>query len=123
MDYNEFLGRVIDKGIAAVKADYSPDDNRREGSIKGFEECRGKSPAQLRDMLIQARKEVYEKFIDTQDSDKKGVDEYWALQGRASEIEWVCNCVSAMLVISGKPEIIPPTARGTIHAAKILGAG
>ena len=47
-------------------------------------------------------------------------EDYWRVRCREAEIEWVCNVVSAMLVNEKKSPIIPPTARGTITAGKIL---
>lgn len=123
MNYNEFLEKVINDGIEAVKNDYKEGDNRREGSLKGFEECRGKSPEELYALLIEARKTANDKFFETQEDDKKAVDEYWYLNSRAWEIEWVCNSVSAMLVNQGLPPLILPTCRGHLNAARILGAG
>jgi len=123
MNYQEFLEKLINDGIDAVKEDYKPGDNRLKGSIKGFEECRGQPPDVLYTLLIESRKTADEKFIETQEGDKKGVDEYWYFQSRAGEIEWVCNSVSAMLVNQGLPPLIPPTCRGAMNAARILGVG
>ena len=123
MNYQEFLEKVINNGIEAVKEDYKPGDNRLKGSIKGFEDCRSRSPNDLYALLIEARDAANKKFIETQESDKKGVDEYWYFQSRAGEIEWVCNSVSAMLVNQGLPPLIPPTCRGAMNTARILEVG
>jgi len=121
MDYKKFLERVIDDGIEAVKADYKEGDNRREGSLQGFEDCRGKSPQELLALLMEARQKAQEVYWETQDGDQAAVDRYWHYQSRSLEIEWVCNSVSAAFANSGLAPLIPPTCRGALNAARILG--
>lgn len=125
MTYGDFLERIIDDGIEAVKEDYGPDDNRREGSIQGFEDCRGKTPSELLELLRVARERADRKFIETQEDDKAGVDAYWFVQSRALEIQWVCNCVGAMLVQQGVgfDDMSLVTCRGMLKALDVLGEG
>lgn len=121
MNYTEFLDRVISDGIEAAKEDYKEGDNRRDGSIQGFINCKGKLPHELADLLAESRKKANEIFIRSNDGDQKDVDEYWYYQSIALEIEWVCNSVSAGLLYSGLEPMIAPTCRGMMNAARILG--
>ena len=114
MDYNEFLKRVIDEGIEAAKKDYvKPEQkDKLEGSILGFEKCRGKNPEELVEMLKEAGKAT---------NAASGNSNYWYVRCQEAEIEWVCNCVSAIIVNGGQKPIIPVTARGALKAAEIVG--
>ena len=51
MNYNDFLSRVIDDGIAAATADYADDEPRRIGAVAGFNACRQKSPEELLELF------------------------------------------------------------------------
>lgn len=118
MDLITFINKVIDQGIEAAKADYVKPDQKKnlEGSIKGFEDCRGKSPTELKELLHVASKTAND-IIFTDD-----VTEYWYYRCRALEIEWVCNCVSAILVNEGQAPLSSflPTSRGVMKANEIL---
>jgi hypothetical protein len=117
MNLNEFIEKVIEKGIEAAKADYTKpeDSNRLKGSIEGFEACRGKNTIELKQLLIEARKESNSlSFKDNK------IEEYWRFNSKAAEIEWVCNCVSAVLVNEGFEPLIPITCNAVLLANKIL---
>lgn len=49
MTVNELLERVITDGIAAAVADYdrADEEDKRDGSVRGFNDCRDKSPGEL----------------------------------------------------------------------------
>ena len=118
MNYDEFLTRVIDEGIEAVKEDYKGESPakrlKREGSVRGFEECRGKTPDELSILRVDANQRTQQAYRDqTQDYS------YWRC--REAEVEWVCNVVSAAMENSGVRGIIPVTALGLRKAAAILG--
>jgi hypothetical protein len=86
-----------------------------------FEDCRGKTPSELLELLRVARERADRKFIETQEDDKAGVDAYWFVQSRALEIQWVCNCVGAMLVQQGVGfDMSLVTCRGMLKALDIL---
>ena len=113
-----FQTRVIDDGIAAAVADYAGDTEHRqqmrEGAVAGFEACRLKTPAELALLLRAARdRERTAMFSDAPDT--------WWHKCYAGEVEWVCNCLSAVLQRHGLPVIVTPTMRGTFKAAEILG--
>lgn len=116
----DLLERVIDDGIDAARRDYGkPDDLLKlAGSLAGFHACRGRTPAQLAVLLSEAR-------ADTQAAYRAGPDpaatRYWYWRCRELEVEWVCNVVSAVLMNEGLPTIVPPTARGVLKAADVVG--
>jgi hypothetical protein len=118
MNYGEFLGRIIDEGIKGAKKDYDGKSKtkrfKREGSIKGFEDCRGLSLAELSTLRIESARE-------TQKAYREQADDYWYWRCRDAEIEWVCNVVSAAMEGSGMTGIVPVTARAVKMAASILG--
>jgi hypothetical protein len=118
MNYNEFLTRVIDEGIAAATADYTEesDKERLEGSIAGFNACRDKSPEQLVELWTKAGMDVNNAFGDME-------KRYWFFRCYQLEVEWVCNVVSAMLMNEGQKPLLAwlPTANGGMKAASILG--
>lgn len=116
MEYLEFLTKVVDTGIEAAKRDYAApgDAHRLAGSIEGFEACRGKFPPEISDLLTQARADVATAYGGD-------IDIYWKQVCRAAEIEWTANVLSAILLMSGQPVIVPPTYRGIIHAYRLLG--
>lgn len=113
MDYNEFLEKIINEGIEAAKRDYK-DELKKDGSVCGFEICRGKNPIQLKKELERATEEQQKAYMNRD-------ERYWWYRCFQAEVEWVCNVVSASLYNQGMPVIITPTARGMMQAAKILG--
>lgn len=113
-DYHAFLTRVVDDGIAAAKKDYAGNPDKLRGAVAGFEDCRGRSPGELLDLLIEAREATKQAFA-------KQADNYWFTRCRELEVEWVCNVASAALANQGLDVIVPPTARGALKAAEILG--
>jgi len=116
--YLEFLESVINSGIEGVKADYcKPEDkDRLDGSIEGFEACRGKSPAELLSLLEVSRRAMMDAFHGQ-------ASNYWRIRSREAEVEWTCNVISAALMNVGAIPIIPPTTRGALQAARILAGG
>lgn len=116
-DYFAFLGRIIDDGIAAVRIDYKDREPYwTEGAVAGFEACRGLTVIELTELLIRARRVGQRAFRQ-----RTNVARYWRVRAFESEVEWVCNVVSAALWNVGAPPIITPTARGVMKAAEILG--
>lgn len=116
MNLKEFVDVVVDQGIEAVKRDYARPDQKkkRDGSIAGFEECRDKDPDELK-LLLETAAIARE---DARENDKDG---YWWYRCYEAEVEWVCNCVSVLLMQLNQPTIIIPTARAAIHASRIVG--
>ena len=120
MNYEEFLTQVIDNGLKSIAEDarMAKYPKRVEGSKEGFEACRGKTPEQLAQLLVEANRKTLNARMDY-----KGptIEEYWKQVHYALQIEWVCNSVSALLMNQGLPVIVNPTARGLINASKIVG--
>ena len=124
MDFSTFLNSLIDDGIVAAKEDYGQPNmsdrqqQKLDGSIAGFEACRqvrGSHACQdLRELLDSSKSAA----ICARDQDK---DKYWWYRCYEAEVEWVCNCVSAVLHNEGMPTIITPTMRGVLKAAEIVG--
>lgn len=114
MNYEEFLERIINDGIEAAKKDYEGEKEKEklEGSIAGFEACRGKNPQQLVDEYKKAMQLQQEAFI-------LRVENYWWFRCFTLEVEWVINVVSAGIRIELLSHL--PTARGLFKAAEILG--
>jgi hypothetical protein len=125
MTYIEFLHEVIERGIKGASADpiINKYPKRLEGSIEGFNACRNKTPEQLSALLTEANAKTLNARLDTNDKDEKDIEDYWKQRYYAIQIEWVCNCVSAILMNERKPVIIQPTARGYMNAAEIIGVG
>ena len=123
MDYNKFLNKVIDNGIAAAKKDYTHKDQAAllRGSIAGFEACRGKTAAELAEILKEAKEDSFRAYLKRPDLTDEELEESWEKRGYESEVGWVCNVVSALLANEGKQTIGTPTARGTMMAAKVVG--
>ncbi len=135
MTYEEFLNRVIDDGIEAAKRDYAvgnygrsrktrqPDPTQKgllNGSVAGFEACRKKTPAELGELLAE-RHRITAEAMRHHHAGELLIEEYWYARGFELEVEWTCNCVSAVLMNEGLPTIVPPTYRGYMQAAKIVG--
>jgi len=116
MPYYEFLTSVIADGIAAAMADYKAQPDKLKGSVAGFEACKGKDPGTLLTVLHEARRRTHQAYADQ-------AENYWEIRCFEAEVEWTCNCVSAMLSNEGLPTIVTPTARGVFKAAEILGVG
>lgn len=121
MNYQDFLTRIIDDGVEAATQDYADSPAKRRGSIAGFEACRGCPPAKLAQLLKDARAARDHARDETQ-ADRGDLDDYWEARCYEAEVEWVCNCVSVILVNEGRPPIVPPTARGVMKASGVLSA-
>ncbi|MBN2421169.1 hypothetical protein JXB27_02725 [Candidatus Woesearchaeota archaeon] len=112
--YEQFLDKVIVDGIAAVKIDYAKDSLKLEGALAGFNVCRHKNTKQLADILANAHS-------NTETAFNERAKDYWKIRCYESEIEWVCNCLSAVMQNQGMKPIITPTYRGYKKAAEIVG--
>jgi len=110
------LNAVIDDGIEAARMDYAkPQDTlKREGAIQGFEECRGKQPAEIAALLAEANERAMQAM---REQDPR----YWFWHCRALAIKWVANVLGNILVANGMLPIGKMTARGRLKAAEIIG--
>jgi uncharacterized protein YneR len=117
MNYPQLIARICSDGQEAAAVDYAEpkDAIKLEGATLGFSEAAGtKSPAELKALLGQAMQDSQAAFL-RQD------ERYWFFRCRHLEIEWAANVVSAALLNSRLPVIVPPTVRGALKAAEILG--
>jgi len=116
------INKIIDEGIEGACRDYSEPRNKskREGSVKGFEDCRGKSPAEIEALLLAASEASQRAFIDVNEG-RMTSDEYWYWRCRTIEIEWVTNVLSHIMVAQGWAPIGIMTAKGGLQAARIIG--
>lgn len=126
MNFTNFLNRLVDDGIEAVHQHYDHPhqvrthnhEQKRAGSIAGFEACRlcrsTHIHQDLSELLDMAR-------IATQAARDSDREKYWWYRCYEHEVEWVCNCVSVVLHNEGMPTIITPTARGVLKASEIVG--
>lgn len=116
MTLGEALERVISDGIEAARADYSRpgDELRRDGAVLGFEECRGKTPSELKRLLEIAEERANQAF-------RHEADDYWFWRCRAAEVGWVVNVVSCLMHEHGLAPVGIMTARGMLKAAEIVG--
>lgn len=113
MTYTQFLEHVINQGIEGARSDYKDerDEQRLDGSVAGFEACRGKAIDELLMEYTKANSLAQEAFNNQ-------VDNYWWFQCYKLEVEWVLNCVSAFI---GKPLLSwLPTANAVTQTARIV---
>jgi len=119
MNIKEALDQIINRGIEAVKRDYKENTDKYNGSIAGFEECRNKSPQELKTLLDKCREDTHK--IQVTYATHNIIEGYWFVRCFELEVEWVCNVLSAILMNNGMPIIITPTCRGVMMAAEIVG--
>jgi hypothetical protein len=142
MTYEDLLARIIEDGIAEVRATYadpkrtidddiitegSPhyiepkDVHRLAGALAGFEACRGKSLSELAAIYAQADQAC----VESRRVDIESNNAYWEKRYATLQIEWICNVVSAGLINNGKAPLLPwlPTARGVMKYSEIVGVG
>jgi len=117
MDIQEFISKVIERGKVAAKRDYTDakDKDRLDGSLAGFEACRGLDEEGVLDLFRTANKYKNEAWRDQ-------VDNYWYFVCYALEVEWVLNCISAKNKIEGKPPLLyyHPTVNAMSVTVRIL---
>jgi hypothetical protein len=119
MDLGPFIDRVCAEGIAAAKVGYArpQDADKLKGSIEGFELCQGVEHTEhLLEALHLANARALEAVADQ-------AADHWCWCCRVAKIEWVCNVVSAALVVHGLKSLGPlwPTGAAMLKAADMLG--
>jgi hypothetical protein len=124
MDYLTALDAVIARGIEAARRDYKDSAHKRDGAVAGFNACRGKTPVELEKLREEASAATTAARNKQLDDDFKAQD-YWKTRCYEAEIEWVCNCVAAILFNQKQPSPFPrhvgPTARAMATMARIIG--
>jgi hypothetical protein len=83
---NDALNRIIDDGIETARANYTRPDQKLMlvGAIKGLEECRGKTPAEIAALITEAEADAFRAAADDPTN-------YWFWRCRVLEIKWVAN--------------------------------
>jgi len=115
LTHEQFVKEVVRRGIEGVKAHYSQPNqkDKLEGSVLGFQDCLDKTVEGLAQLLKEAAEKTKKARITG--------SRYWYHRHYEVQVEWVCNCVSCVLYNEKLPVIIPPTARGMMLAAQIIG--
>ena len=115
MTYNQFLDQIIDNGIEGAKRDYAKPEQKMKlrGAIAGFSICRREDPHGLQSLLKMAQE-------STQQARSEKSEDYLYYRCYEAEIEWVCNCVSALLYYNHMPVIVQPTARAAMAIQPIV---
>jgi|19_taG_2_1085344.scaffolds.fasta_scaffold02714_8 hypothetical protein len=132
MNFLTFFNRLVDDGIQGARDSYENLDMSEQqrqkltGSIAGFETCRqvrvSHVAQDLSDLLDASRIATHSARDEVMDNgDQPSSEQYWWYRCYEAEVEWVCNCVSAILHNEGMPTIIMPTARGVLKASEIVG--
>jgi hypothetical protein len=109
--YNKFLTKVIEIGITAAQRDYT-DPLKIEGSIEGFNLCKGRWPEELQLILSNCRGKTKVAYV-------LNAEDYWKTRCCEAEVEWVCGCLSAFLRSEGISDPYVPTARQWITTLEI----
>ncbi len=118
MTYQDFVARIIGDGERAATRDYADNAPKLAGARDGFAACRTcGSPPELALLLAFARDQVQAQLR----APLLDAEAHTHASAFAAEIEWVCNCVSALLLNEGHQPICPPTARGVLKCAELLG--
>lgn len=118
----DFIHAVCDAGIEEVQREYArPDQQRkRDGALAGFAEARAVTDVeQLTDLWQAAQERAYALMRDEPNGN---INIYWRERYHALQLEWVMNCVSAVLRNEGKPPLAAhlPTGRAMMQADRIL---
>ena len=125
IQYGEFLERLCRRSLEAAQESYKNDPPKLAGARNAYAAMRGKSAEELAGMLAAAKSRTYSERLKAQ-----GV--YWSLPegpstcrfwiARETEIEWICNCLGAVLAGQNVPSPFAylVTARGYINASKIV---
>lgn len=120
MEYLEFIEKVIERGIAGAIRDYTKPEQKDqlEGSIAGFNACRGKQPGELQEVYNEAAE-----YSSPLNFIKEDANTLKWFQCYRMEVEWVLNCVSAVMANQGLPPLLSwlPTARAVMNVAEIVG--
>lgn len=114
MKYEDFLQVIVQESLIAARDSYSDSPDRLSGAESGLRACLGKSPDELKMVLKQAQEMSKEARFDRSDN-------YWEVRCYEIEVEWVCDCISAILVKNGREPILgKPTKRGIMNADRVM---
>lgn len=116
--YDQLLDRIITDGIAEVSVAYADpkEHHKRDGAIEGFEACRGKTPADLIALWVEAERDSMHL---RREPSAENVQAYWKQRYNAIQIEFVLNVLSVGLETPLLAHL--PTSRGAMKYAEIMG--
>ena len=114
MRYQDFLNKTVDESLPLAEDFYRDHKASLEGAKAGLLACKDRTPPQLANLLARAESARTTALHNTV------VDRYLRLASFSSEVEWVCNVVSAALVSMEMDPIIPSTKKGYALASRIV---
>lgn len=124
MNRNDLLNAICDDAITEIPLAYPRPDqnNKREGAIAAFEDCRGKSDEEIQALLVQAQVHIHARTQSKPLHDRQtDIINYWYWRMYELQVEWVLNVLSAARAANGLVPLTAYTARGVLKAADILG--
>jgi hypothetical protein len=117
-----FIEEVCRAGEAGARVSYANprDAGKLKGALEGFAVSRTATPLTFEALLIEANRKAEQLMVVSPTPEQ--IDAYWEARCCALEIEWVMNCVSAVLVSAGKRPLAAhlPTARGMMQAKHVM---
>jgi hypothetical protein len=121
MTYHQFLHNLIELGIAGSREHFGADSFKFRGSREGFIACRRMLPYQLAELLQKCNKiTAHVRALREIKPPGASSQEYWTARDREIQVEWICNCVSVALDVTGQSCIVPTTVRAAAHVNVVL---
>lgn len=114
MKLSQFIGRIVEGSRIAVHTAYRHDESKWTGAMAGLEACWDMTPSQLL-ILLDAAKIAQAR---AEKLDHNRVEEIRAFR---YEVEWVCDCVSVVLLNQGQTPLIEPSVNAYAKVADIVG--
>jgi hypothetical protein len=115
MKLSDVIGRVIEDAMVSARRTYANDEPKRTGALAGLSECRGKTTDELGVLLHGAR-------LAATTTARQGNVRHWEVAAFAAEVQWVCECASAVMKDQGMVPLVQPTPAATLKVMEIVGA-
>lgn len=112
MVYDDFLEKIIKDGIIYSEKKYAKNQEKLMAATLGLDACRNKKPNELLGLLNEARKITQKTNINSK--------LYIIVSTYELTIEWVCNCIAAMMIVQKQKPIVQPTMRGFLKMSEVL---
>ncbi len=93
--FSRYLNQVIDEGIAGAKKSYpNPEQKSKlDGSIAGFEACRGKTLEEIQEIATEIDEYQQQAF-------REHHDEYWYFRCYQAEVQFVLSRLRTMIFLT-----------------------
>ena len=120
MTYRTFVVSIVGEGVDALERAIVDGDKgpREAGALTGYDACvQCESAPELGILLAFARN----KHTAVIGEPLPDADQCVFSAGFVGAVEWVCNCVSALLLNEGLQALTRPTSRGILKCAELLG--